>query len=53
MRYLEDESLGVGQIAWLLGYSEVSSFNHAFSRWTAKSPKAMRSSLKNQSRSAK
>jgi AraC-like DNA-binding protein len=52
MRYLEDESLGVGQIAWLLGYSEVSSFNHAFSRWTAKSPKAVRDSLKNRARSA-
>ena len=47
MRYLEDESLGVEQIAWLLGYSEVSSFNHAFSRWTSKSPKAARNSLKN------
>jgi AraC-like DNA-binding protein len=46
MRYLEDESLGVGQIAWLLGYSEVSSFNHAFSRWTSKSPTDVRNSLK-------
>jgi AraC-like DNA-binding protein len=52
MRYLEDESLGVGQIAWLLGYSEVSSFNHALSRWTSKSPKAVRDSLKNRSRPA-
>jgi AraC-like DNA-binding protein len=52
MRYLEDESLGVGQIAWLLGYSEVSSFNHAFARWTAKSPKVVRNSLKNRSRPA-
>jgi len=52
MRYLEDESLGVGQIAWLLGYSEVSSFNHAFSRWTAKSPKVVRNSLKDRARSA-
>ena len=30
MRYLEDKTLGLSQIAWLLGYSEVSSFNHAF-----------------------
>ena len=35
MRYVEDETLGVSQIAWLLGYSEVSSFNHAFRRWTS------------------
>jgi AraC-like DNA-binding protein len=42
MHYLEDRSLDVSQIAWLLGYSEVSSFNHAFRRWTSRSPKAMR-----------
>jgi AraC-like DNA-binding protein len=42
MRYVDDETLGVSQIAWLLGYSEVSSFNHAFRRWTSKSPKAAR-----------
>ena len=48
MQYLEDKTLGVGQIAWLLGYSEVSSFNHAFRRWTSRSPRAVRGSLKNQ-----
>jgi AraC-like DNA-binding protein len=42
MRYVDDKTLGVSQIAWLLGYSEVSSFNHAFRRWTSKSPKAAR-----------
>lgn len=47
MQYLEDKTLGVGQIAWLLGYSEVSSFNHAFRRWTSRSPRAVRGSLKN------
>jgi AraC-like DNA-binding protein len=46
MRYLEDKTLGLSQIAWLLGYSEVSSFNHAFKRWTSKSPKTVRSDLK-------
>ena len=46
MQYLDDKTLGVGQIAWLLGYSEVSSFNHAFRRWTSSSPKAVRNSLK-------
>jgi AraC-like DNA-binding protein len=42
MQYLSDKTLGVGQIAWLLGYSEVSSFNHAFRRWTSRSPRTVR-----------
>ena len=46
MQYLDDKTLGVGQIAWLLGYSEVSSFNHAFRRWTSSSPKVVRNNLK-------
>ena len=46
MRYVEDKTLDLNQIAWLLGYSEVSSFNHAFKRWTSKSPKAVRTDLK-------
>jgi AraC-like DNA-binding protein len=46
MQYLDDKTLDVSQIAWLLGYSEVSSFNHAFRRWTSKSPKAVRNNLK-------
>lgn len=45
MRYLEDENLGVNQIAWLLGYSEVTSFNHAFRRWTSSSPMEVRARL--------
>jgi AraC-like DNA-binding protein len=48
IRYLEDKTFSISQIAWLLGYSEVSSFNHAFRRWTSTSPKAVRSSLGNQ-----
>lgn len=50
MHYLENESMGVSQIAWLLGYSEVTSFNHAFRRWTSTSPKEVRARL--QSRAA-
>jgi AraC-like DNA-binding protein len=45
MQYLNDKTLGVGQIAWLLGYSEVSSFNHAFRRWTSTNPRAVRNNL--------
>jgi len=37
-RYLEDESVSLQQIAWLLGYSEISAFNHAFKRWFGTSP---------------
>ena len=39
-RYLKDPALSLNQIAWLLGYSMVSSLNHAFHRWTGSSPKA-------------
>ncbi|MGX1110527.1 MULTISPECIES: AraC family transcriptional regulator [Bradyrhizobium] len=42
--YLEDEELPISKIAWLLGYSEVSSFTHAFVRWTGLTPRAYRSS---------
>jgi AraC-like DNA-binding protein len=40
--YLDDESLSISQIAWLIGYQEVSAFTHAFKRWTGKSPRAAR-----------
>ncbi len=45
MRYLEDPTLEVTHIAWLLGYSEVTSFNHAFQRWTSSSPRTVRAKL--------
>ena len=38
LRYLEDERSSIQQIAWLLGYSEIGAFNHAFKRWTGTSP---------------
>jgi AraC-like DNA-binding protein len=41
-RYLHDADLSVSEIAWLLGYREVSAFTHAFKRWTGKTPRAMR-----------
>jgi AraC-like DNA-binding protein len=37
-RYLRDASLGLSQIAFLLGYSELSAFSHAFKRWTGTTP---------------
>jgi AraC-like DNA-binding protein len=42
-RYLADEGLSISQVAWLLGYQEVSSFTHAFKRWTSKTPRQARS----------
>ena len=40
--YLDDESLSVSEIAWLLGYREVSSLTHAFKRWTGRTPRQFR-----------
>jgi AraC-like DNA-binding protein len=42
-RYLQDEDLPISEIAWLLGYREVSAFTHAFKRWTGKTPRQARS----------
>jgi AraC-like DNA-binding protein len=41
-RYLQEAGLPVSEVAWLLGYKEASAFNHAFKRWTGKTPKQMR-----------
>jgi AraC-like DNA-binding protein len=35
---LENETLALAEIAFSLGYSEVSAFNHAFRRWVGHSP---------------
>ncbi|MBV9557818.1 MAG: AraC family transcriptional regulator [Pseudolabrys sp.] len=41
-RELRDASLTISQVAWLLGYREVSAFTHAFKRWTGKTPREVR-----------
>jgi AraC-like DNA-binding protein len=41
-RYLADDGMSVQQIAWLLGYSEVGAFNHAYKRWTGTTPRRTR-----------
>jgi AraC-like DNA-binding protein len=41
-RYLNDGDLPISQIAWLLGYREVSAFTHAFKRWTGTTPRQFR-----------
>jgi len=42
-RYLQDETLPVSEIAWLLGYREVSSLTYAFMRWTGMTSRRFRS----------
>jgi AraC-like DNA-binding protein len=44
-RYLADASLSISQIAWLLGYQEVSAFTHAFKRWTGMTPRDARARM--------
>jgi AraC-like DNA-binding protein len=41
-RHLADRDLSISEIAWLLGYQEVSAFTHAFKRWTGMTPRGAR-----------
>lgn len=41
--YLRDPGLSISEIAWLLGFQEVSAFTHAFKRWTGIPPSQARS----------
>ena len=43
--YLSNPALSASQIAFLLGYSEASSFYRAFRNWTGQTPEQTRSSL--------
>ena len=38
LNLLENETLALAEIAFSLGYSEVSAFNHAFRRWVGQTP---------------
>ncbi|MEM1399769.1 MAG: AraC family transcriptional regulator [Pseudomonadota bacterium] len=44
-RYLEDERLTISDIAYLLGYGELSSFTRAFQRWTGDTPRDYRRAM--------
>jgi AraC-like DNA-binding protein len=44
-RHLADTELSISQIAWLLGYHDVSAFTAAFKRWTGKTPHVSRQKL--------
>jgi len=43
--YLREQNLPISEVAWLLGYTEVSAFVHASKRWTGKTPKQIRSGV--------
>jgi AraC-like DNA-binding protein len=38
LNLLENESMALAEIAFSLGYAEVSAFNHAFRRWVGQTP---------------
>jgi AraC-like DNA-binding protein len=42
-KYLKQSNLTLKEITFLLGYTDISSFNHAFKKWTGKTPKQVRS----------
>jgi AraC-like DNA-binding protein len=44
-RYLAERDLPITEVAWLLGYNEVSAFFRAFKRWTGMTPRQFRMSL--------
>jgi AraC-like DNA-binding protein len=46
-RDLADRDLSITQIAWLLGYREVSAFTNAFKRWTGMTPRTARQAVLN------
>ncbi|WP_241758698.1 AraC family transcriptional regulator [Pyxidicoccus parkwayensis] len=41
-QYLKDAHLGVSEVAFLLGYAELSTFDRAFKRWTGMTPRVWR-----------
>jgi len=43
LQYIRDSSRSIGEITYLLGFSEPSNFTRAFKRWTGKSPGEFRS----------
>ncbi len=43
--YIEQSTISITEMAYLLGFSEVSNFTRAFKRWTGKSPRDYRQSL--------
>jgi AraC-like DNA-binding protein len=40
--YMREQNLQNSEVAWLLGFGEVSAFSHACKRWTGKTPTQLR-----------
>ena len=47
LKYLANPRINIAEIAFLLGFAEVSSFHKAFSRWTGETPATVRAKLLN------
>jgi AraC-like DNA-binding protein len=45
-RYLAEKEMAICEVAYLLGFSEPSSFHRAFKRWTGTTPKDYRLRLR-------
>lgn len=45
VRHLSERSVGVAEVAFLLGFSEASAFHRAFKRWTGSTPSEYRRSV--------
>ena len=50
LQHIKEEKDTLTQIAFMLGYSDVSAFNRAFKRWTGTAPLKYRRTLANQAR---
>ncbi|MBC5781534.1 AraC family transcriptional regulator [Ramlibacter sp. USB13] len=46
LRYVADRGLAIGEVAYLLGFSEPSPFHRAFKRWTGRTPAAARAAAR-------
>ena len=46
-RYLNRTRVDIGEVAFLLGFSDTSSFNRAFKRWSGETPSAYRTHVRN------
>ncbi|ARU86690.1 AraC family transcriptional regulator [Pseudomonas sp. M30-35] len=47
LQHIREANCSISEIAYLLGFSDVSSFSRAFKRWTGQAPSQYRETLKN------